>query len=411
MTALKDWLMTLRGKISAGLGQEYSAACGLYEDEDEYAVALVRGDGKPTVCRRFKKENIAEDFARFLESQRVKPEATAGAILLPGVTLLDCYEEELGTLREEELKEAAGWSLMTRETVMERQIWWAAAPVKRDEVPTGIFRLAAISREDGEGAAALCKELKIEPLAVFVIGTADCFGEAETGYRIGVPELQGESAGETIDSSEMAAMALWADIGGKLPEKYEGRHRDLTAGAAMNFLPEEERPERYRWKEITAALLSILFLLLGGFFLRSQQELKTATDAFRSEEAQLNQMDTQKDERKQMIALEKQVRELEADAARLTAYRRPVAPTLEALGVHTPAGVVLTEISGGSDGLVTVKGEARSRELAEKFMETYRQRMNPGTMRLKSISEAGAQKDRGSFAREFVIIIGEEKQQ
>ena len=411
MTALKDWLTTLRGKVSAGLGQDYSAACGLCEDGDEYSAALIKGDGMPPICRRFKKENVAKDFGRFLQSQGVKPESTAGAILLPRLTLLDCYEEELGALREENLKEAASWSLMTRETVMERPVWWAAAPVKSDDMPVGSFRLGAIPWEDGEGAAAIFKVLKIEPMAVFVMGTADCFGEADGSYRIGVPELQGESAGEKENSATVAAMALWADLGGTLPKEYEGRRRELTAGAAMNFLPEEQRPELYRWKEIAAALLAVLFLLLGGLFLRGQQELKSAADALRREEAQLAQGDTQRDERRRLIELEKQVRELEADAARLTAYRHPAAPTLEALGVYTPAGVVLAEISGGADGMVTVKGEARSRELAEKFIESYRQKMNPGAMRLKSISEVKPQRMSGGPAKEFVIFIGEERQQ
>ena len=109
-----------------------------------------------------------------------------------------------------------------------------------------------------------------------------------------------------------------------------------------------------------------------------------------------------------MIAAEKSIAVLESEAVRLSAERRPASPTLEALGVLTPAGVYLTELTGELDGTVLIKGRAVSREQIDRFIAEYRQRMNPRAMKLKSISEIKPPVGGGGYGREFVISLGEE---
>ncbi|MDO4204516.1 MAG: PilN domain-containing protein [Selenomonadaceae bacterium] len=402
-------------KVTAGLRRDYSVVCGIYEDEADYTVAVIRSAGEPAAVRKIKKEAARESFARFISGLGLKPEEIAGAVMLPEMALLDSYEEQLGDLGEKELPGAARWSLMTRETIMERQVWWTATPVNNEENLSGVYRIEAISREDGERGLTLLRSIGVEPMAVFVMGRRADRGTDgyEAGYRIAVPELtEPVTADEAPKSSpaELAACLLWADLGRGLPMNCTFGGKELAEGAAMNFLPLEERPELYRWQQAAAVVLVVWLICLGGFFFRVQLEVTAARTALSSEETLLKRQDTGGTERRQMMAAEKRIMTLEREAVRLTAERRAVSPTLQALGALTPVGIRLTELTGQPEGTILIKGETRSSKQVKDFIETFRRRMNPAAIKLKSISEAKSPASGRGTKQEFVIILGEEKQ-
>lgn len=400
---IQDILLKGRELLPAGLKRDFPVVCGVYEDGENCSVAIVNSDSRQAIIRRFPKKDAPEEFAKLLRINGIRQENVAGAVVLPEFTMLDFYEEQLGVLGDRELQGAAAWSLMTRETVMERQVWWAAVPAG-PETP-GIYRIGAIPQEEGEEATAFLRSLGVVPAAVFVTGQGRV-----SDYRITVPELTGEKAdeGAGIEPAEQAAYALWTDFGRGLPGKHSSGQRELLDIAAMNFLPLNERPELFCWTKVVALLLIVLLLCLGGVFFKGQQEVAGARSALINEETVLKQQDTGGEGRRRMIAAEKSIAVLESEAVRLSAERRPASPTLEALGVLTPAGVYLTELTGEMDGTVLIKGRALSREQIDRFIAEYRQRMNPRAMKLKSISEVKPPVGGGGYGREFVISLGEE---
>lgn len=385
-------------KLSAMFRRDFSAVCGLYEEGEVCSFVLLTENDEP-VTKALKREEARESLTALLQEKGLKPETVAGAVILPEITLLDSYEQSLGRLREKELRGAAVWSLRTRESVMERPVWWAVSPVNRAEVPAGTYRIEAIPQEEGEKGAALIRSCGLEPLAVYVMESRKL-----PEYRIGVPDLSGEKEAKETEPAEEAAQLLWSSLG-------EEDNQTSLVGAAMNFLPMEQRPERYRWSRVVSLLLIVWLALLTGFFLRWQQEIMTAEAVLKTEETLLHRQSVTEEEYKRLTGREKAVTILEAEAVRLSAERQPVSPTLEALGVFTPAGIRLTELTGLPEGAVEIKGVTRSRELVDKFIETYRQEMEPGAMKLKNISGGKSAPLGRSDEREFVIILGREQKQ
>lgn len=385
-------------KLSAMFRLDFSAVCGLYEEGEICSCVLLTENEEP-VARTWKREKARESLTALLQEKGLKPETVAGAVFLPEITLLDSYEQQLGNLREKELRGAVGWSLMTRESVMERPVWWAVSPVNRAEVPAGAYRIEAIPQEEGEKGVALIRSCGLEPLAVYVMESRKL-----PEYRIGVPDLSGEKEAKETEPAEEEARLLWSSL-------REEDNQTSLAGAAMNFLPLEQRPERYRWSRLVSLLLIVWLALLTGFFLRGQQEIMTAEAALKAEETLLHRQPVTEEEYKRLTEREKAVTILEAEAVRLTAERQPVSSTLEALGVFTPAGIRLTEVTGLPEGAVEIKGVTRSRELVDKFIDTYRQEMEPGAMKLKNISGGKSTALGGGHEREFVIILGREQKQ
>lgn len=385
-------------KLSAMFRLDFSAVCGLYEEGEICSCVLLTENEEP-VARTWKREKARESLTALLQEKGLKPETVAGAVILPEITLLDSYEQSLGRLREKELRGAAVWSLRTRESVMERPVWWAVSPVNRAEVPAGTYRIEAIPQEEGEKGAALIRSCGLEPLAVYVMESRKL-----PEYRIGVPDLSGEKEAKETEPAEEAAQLLWSSLG-------EEDNQTSLVGAAMNFLPMEQRPERYRWSRVVSLLLIVWLALLTGFFLRWQQEIMTAEAVLKTEETLLHRQSVTEEEYKRLTGREKAVTILEAEAVRLSAERQPVSPTLEALGVFTPAGIRLTEVTGLPEGAVEIKGVTRSRGLVDKFIETYRQEMEPGAMKLKNISGGKSAPLGRSDEREFVIILGREQKQ
>ena len=181
---IQDILLKGRELLPAGLKRDFPVVCGVYEDGENCSVAIVNSDSRQAIIRRFPKKDAPEEFAKLLRINGIRQENVAGAVVLPEFTMLDFYEEQLGVLGDRELQGAAAWSLMTRETVMERQVWWAAVPAG-PETP-GIYRIGAIPQEEGEEATAFLRWLGVIPAAVFVTGQGPV-----SDYRITVPELTG----------------------------------------------------------------------------------------------------------------------------------------------------------------------------------------------------------------------------
>lgn len=396
----RPWLK----KLTAVFRRDFSAVCGLYEEGEVCFFVLLTEEGE-RVSGAFKREEAPSGFAVLLQEKGLNPGTVAGAVILPEVALLDSYEQQLGNLRGKELRGAVIWSLRTRETVMERPVWPAVSPVSREDAPGGTYRIAALPQAEGEKGAALLSSLCLEPLGVYVMERRKL-----PEYRIGVPDLQEKGEERELEPAEAAANFLWAALG----DDGLSRGTDKSAaveGAEMNFLPLEQRPELYRWGRVVGLMLTIWLALLTVFFLKGQQEMALAAAELKKEESWLHRQAAAREEFQRLMKGEGSVTALEAEAVRLSAERQPVSPTLEALGVFTPAGIRLTELKGSPEGVVEIKGRTKSRELVDRFIETCRQEMEPSAMRLKSISGGKAAPSGGNYEREFIIILGEERRQ
>lgn len=395
----RPWLK----KLPALFRRDFSAVCGLYEEGEVCSFVLLTEEGE-RVSGTFRREDARSSLAALLQEKGLKPETVAGAVILPEITLLDSYEQQLGNLREKERREAVIWSLRTRGTVMERPVWPAASSVSREDAPAGTCRVAAIPQAEGEKGAALLRALWLEPLAVYVLERRSL-----PEYRIGVPDLQEKREEKELEPAEAAASFLWAALEDGLSK---GTDKPAAGeGAEMNFLPLEQRPELYRWSRVVGLMLTVWLALLAVFFLKGQQEMALAMAELKKEESWLHRQAVPREEFQRLMKGEGSVTALEAEAVRLSAERRPVSPTLEALGVFTPAGIRLTELKGSPEGVVEIRGLARSRELVDRFIETCRQEMEPSAMRLKNISGGKAAPPDGDYEREFIIILGEERRQ
>lgn len=395
----KPWLK----KLPAIFRRDFSAVCGLYEEGEVCFFVLLTEEGE-RASGTFRREDARSGFAVLLQEKGLKPETVAGAVILPEITLLDSYEQQLGNLREKELREAVIWSLRTRETVMERPVWSAASPVSREDAPGGTYRIAAVPQAEGEKGAALLRSLWLEPLAVYVVERRKL-----PEYRIGVPDLLEKREEPEPEPAEEAANFLWAALGDGLAK---GTDKPAAEGRAkMNFLPLEQRPELYRWSRVVGLMLTVWLALLAVFCLKGQQEMALAAAALKKEESLLHRQAVTREELRRLMKGERSVTALEAEAVRLSAERQPVSPALEALGAFTPAGIRLTELKGSPEGVVEIKGRTKSRALVDRFIETCRQEMEPGAMRLKHISGGKAAPSGGDYEREFVIILGEERRQ
>lgn len=395
----RPWLK----KLPAIFRRDFSAVCGLYEEGEVCSFVLLTEDGK-RVSGTFKREDARSGLALLLQEKGFKPGTVAGAVMLPEVTLLDSYEQQLGNLGEKERRRAVIWSLRTRETVMERPVWPAASPVSREDAHGGTYRIAAVPQAEGEKGAALIRSLCLEPLAVYVMERRKL-----PEYRIGVPDLQEKMEEKELEPAEKAASFLWAALGDGLSK---GTDKPMAGeGEEMNFLPLEQRPELYRWSRVIGLMLTIWLALLAVFFLKGQQEIALAAAELKKEESLLHRQAVTREEFQRLMKGERYVTALEAEAVRLSAERQPVSPTLEALGAFTPAGLWLTELKGSPEGVVEIKGRTKSRELVDRFIETCRQEMKPSAMRLKNISGGKAVPPGGDYEREFIIILGEERRQ
>lgn len=402
MKRIENFFRPWQKKMTAVFRRDFSAVCGLYEDGEVCSFVLLTEDGE-RASGTFKREEAWSGFAALLQEKGLEPGTVAGAAILPEVTMLDSYEQQLGNLSEKELRGAVIWSLRTRETVMERPIWQAASPVSREDAPEGTYRIAAIPQAEGEKGAALLRSFCLEPLAIYAMERRKL-----PEYRIGVPDLQEKREEKELEPAEAAARFLWAALGNRLPA---GTDIAVAEGGEMNFLPLEQRPELYRWSRVIGLMMAIWLALLTVFFLKGQQETALAAAALKKEEALLHRQAVTREEFQRLTEGERFVTALEAEAVRLSAERQPVSPTLEALGTFTPAGIRLTELRGSPEGVVEIKGRTKSRELVDRFIETYRQEMEPNAMRLKSISGGKATFSGGDYEREFIIILGEERRQ
>lgn len=395
----RPWLK----KLTAVFRRDFSAVCGLYEEGEVCSFVLLTAEGE-RVSGTFRREDARSSLAALLQEKGFKPGTVAGAVILPEITLLDSYEQQLGNLREKELREAVIWSLRTRGTVMERPVWPAASPVSREDAPAGTCRVAAIPQAEGEKGAALLRALCLEPLAVYVLERRSL-----PEYRIGVPDLQEKREEQELEPAEEAANFLRAALGDGL---VKGIDKPAAGkGTEMNFLPLEQRPELYRWSRVVGLMLAVWLALLAVFFLKGQQEMALAAAELKKEESWLHRQAVPREEFQRLMKGERSVTALEAEAVRLSAERQPVSPTLEALGAFTPAGLWLTELKGSQEGVVEIKGRTKSRELVDRFIETCRQEMEPSAMRLKNISGGKAAPPGGDYEREFIIILGEERRQ
>lgn len=395
----KPWLKNL----SAIFRRDFSAVCGLYEEGEVCSFVLLTEEGE-RVSGTFRREDARSGFAVLLQEKGLKSGTVAGAVILPEITLLDSYEQQLGNLREKELRGAAIWSLRTRETIMERPVWPAASPVSREDAPGRTCRIAAIPQAEGEKGAALLRALWLEPMAVYVMERRKL-----PEYRIGVPDLQEKREEQELEPAEAAANFLWSALGDGL---VKGPDKPAAGdGAEMNFLPMEQRPELYRWSRAVGLMLAVWLALLAVFCLKGQQETALAAATLKKEESLLQRQAVPREEFRRLMKGERSVTALEAEAVRLSAERQPVSPTLEALGTFTPAGIRLTELKGSPEGVVEIKGRTRRRALVDRFIETCRQEMEPSAMRLKHISGGKAAPSGGDYEREFIIILGEERRQ
>lgn len=400
MKRIEKFLRPWQRKLTAVFRRDFSAVCGLYEEGEVCSIALLTGDGE-RISGTFKREDARLRFAALLQEKGLKPEMVAGAAILPEVTLLDSYEQQMENLSKNEMKGVVNWSLRSRETVMEQPVWQTSYPVSREDAPGVEYRIAAIPRAEGEKGAALIRSLSLEPLAVYVME-----GKKLPAYRIGVPELQEKREGE-LRPAEAAARFLRSALGDSLSEGNDKGTAEEKG--AMNFLPLEQRAELYRWSRVVGLMLILWLALLTIFFRKGQQEKISLAAALQQEESLLHRQAVTGEEYRRLMEWERSVTALEAAAVRLSAERQPISPTLEALGAFTPAGIRLTELKGSPEGVVEIKGAAKSRGLVDRFIETYRQEMEPGTLRLKNISGGMSVPSGGTYEWEFTIILGEER--
>lgn len=389
----KPWLKNL----SAIFRRDFSAVCGLYEEGEVCSFVLLTEEGE-RVSGTFRREDARSSFAVLLQEKGLKPGTVAGAVILPEITLLDSFEQQLGNLREKELRKAVIWSLRSRGTVMERPVWPAASPVSREDAPGGTYRIAAVSQTEGEKGAALLRSLCLEPLAVYIMERRKL-----PEYRIGVPDLQEKGEEKEPEPAEAAARFLWFALGNSISEGTDKATAEERS--EMNFLPLEQRPELYRWNRVIGLMLMVWLALLTIFFLKGQQETGLAA-TLQKEETLLHRQAAAGEEIRRLIERERSVTALEAEAVRLSSERQPVSPTLEALGAFTPAGIRLTELKGNPEGVVEIKGRTKSRKLVDRFIETCRQEMEPGVLRLKNISGEETAPAGRVGEREFIIILG-----